>query len=102
MAGEHDEVDAGARLAHLLEEVHASHDRHAQIGDHQHRIEGGNFFQGLLAVRGAFCLVAPGANQLSQRVAQAHVVLNYEHAGIGRHVHISPPRRTYYTTLAQG
>src|SRR2546422_207255 len=67
--------------------------RHAQIGDHQHRVERGNFFQGLLAVRGALCLVAPGANQLGQRVTQAHVVLDYEHPGIGRHVHISPPRR---------
>ena len=66
LRGQQDDGDLAWLKGDLLQQFHAVHARHAQVGHHNSGTPVGYFFQALHPVAGDFGAIAPGGDQFSQ------------------------------------
>jgi hypothetical protein len=63
------------------QQIEAIHARHDQVGHEQVRLEGCQLFQRFLAVACLLDPETPGLDIACERLAQAPIVIYYEHSG---------------------
>ena len=80
-AGEDEKRRVGVDRAGLLEELHAVHDGHVDVGHGEGGPFGVEALERLAAVRGHLRLVPAGQEQLAEDIADVAVVVDDQHAG---------------------
>src|SRR6516165_8417381 len=85
LPGQNNEDRGVSRVTQLLQQLHAPHCRHTEIGDYHQGIESGHLLQRLPTVGSRFSLVAPVLEECGESLSLRNFVLYNQDPGASTH-----------------